>query len=506
MIFNRVIPYFGKSASEFENTGAAIIKVNRATDNIEATLSIPIGTLLPETIDSFSLIENGLYWPIQTVTVVNGYVYRKKKNLSFLNAIGVDLDYYKIERYKDQLPSEIFDMACEILKKSTLCVLSLPSIFISTGRGVQLIWLIEPEANTDFSRNICERITEKIISILSELNTDPQCKDIGHLFRFPGSLHEKTGNSVQYYLIDDLALSVHEMAQIFKVDRNGLTNYKSMPYENRRSSSTSSNSITKSFRGRSYAKTREYEYDDLLKIVRYRSLKKGEGRYPILLLVARIVCFDKNALEKLSTINQLFKDQYSAKALDAILARVTEGVKNNTFIKMPFMIKVHEIGQDAVVYSINSTKLEALRVSQEEMEMLKLNYFIAGPYKFRRKLAIYQLNLEKVKQKNRMEFGDLKQQVIYNSHLEDMEELIDIFDVPYVQRNRSIFYSKILNGFRPLSLRCVERLFETAIKRKKNNLALLNNFKKYYTTKRSYWNSKFINKNMCHESSEAQEQ
>lgn len=140
-------------------------------------------------------------------------VRREKKDFRWINACWVDLDFYK----QDSAPSAI-EASNQVRTLAINGFLPYPSIFLYTGRGLCVIWLVvgmkppgpgiplaldwpHPERAWQENRERCELINRVLVKRLKNLKPDlipdPALTPINSYTRLPGSLNLKSGVRVQ---------------------------------------------------------------------------------------------------------------------------------------------------------------------------------------------------------------------------------------------------------------------------------------------------------------------
>lgn len=119
----------------------------------------------------------------------------KRRKVALLNEAGAmwaDLDFYKIPELTGLHPFLVFEEALHVLLKARI---PEPSLAISSGRGLYLIWLHEPIEIDDLSRwNACQY---RIWSALRPLGADPAVKHSASVLRIVGSTNSKAGKPVE---------------------------------------------------------------------------------------------------------------------------------------------------------------------------------------------------------------------------------------------------------------------------------------------------------------------
>ena len=122
-----------------------------------------------------------------------------------LNALFTDLDCYKIGIDVNEARYQIDEMIAneEILP---------PNIIIYSGRGLQLIWLMEFMAYKNYLK-LWLRMQDEIYKRFRHLNSDRQAKSVTQIFRLAGSISSRTGGIVRAEYLRDARYSVGEMKE-----------------------------------------------------------------------------------------------------------------------------------------------------------------------------------------------------------------------------------------------------------------------------------------------------
>lgn len=108
-----------------------------------------------------------------------------------LTCFYVDIDYYKIDKYKDKTCEEMI----EIIRKKGLFKNLEPSFFVDSGNGMYLYYLLENTMNGQMNnlKYVWSRTESTLIKRFSEFGADAQACDISRVTRVPGSKNNKTG-------------------------------------------------------------------------------------------------------------------------------------------------------------------------------------------------------------------------------------------------------------------------------------------------------------------------
>lgn len=84
-----------------------------------------------------------------------------------------------------------------------------PNLVIFSGRGLQLIWFIEPESLYSFP--VWQSVQDYIFSVLEEYGADPIAKDAARILRVAGTYNQKNHVQVRVYQQSDY---VHNLTEI----------------------------------------------------------------------------------------------------------------------------------------------------------------------------------------------------------------------------------------------------------------------------------------------------
>jgi hypothetical protein len=118
--------------------------------------------------------------------------YGSRKKLAKLSALYSDLDFYNVSELAHMPPEGVFTLALESLEQAKI---PYPSLAMSTGRGLALVWRHEPESGS--ARAKWERCQQCIFEALKPLGADPKAKDAARVFRLAGTYNRKSGTLVQ---------------------------------------------------------------------------------------------------------------------------------------------------------------------------------------------------------------------------------------------------------------------------------------------------------------------
>jgi hypothetical protein len=117
---------------------------------------------------------------------------RAVSRLAELSAMYTDLDYYKIEDLVQMPPQGVLDLALETLLRARI---PYPSLGVTTGRGIALVWRHEPEPRSALPKwNRCQ---SEIYEALKPLGADPLARDAARVLRLAGTYNSKSATLVE---------------------------------------------------------------------------------------------------------------------------------------------------------------------------------------------------------------------------------------------------------------------------------------------------------------------
>jgi hypothetical protein len=120
------------------------------------------------------------------------YGSRKSSRIAELSALFTDLDYYNIPDLRWMHPLGVLELALENLQRARI---PRPSLAISTGRGIALVWRHEPVPGYVLSKwSRCQR---EIYEALEDLGADPAALDAARVLRLVGTYNSRSGALVE---------------------------------------------------------------------------------------------------------------------------------------------------------------------------------------------------------------------------------------------------------------------------------------------------------------------
>jgi hypothetical protein len=116
---------------------------------------------------------------------------RRAVNVSGVGLCWVDLDYYSVAKLRHLSPDEIAGM---VLLRCRGMGIPTPSVILSSGRGLQLKWLVERLPKSALPRwNAVQRFLNEAFI---DLGADVNARDISRVLRIAGTHNHKNGEMV----------------------------------------------------------------------------------------------------------------------------------------------------------------------------------------------------------------------------------------------------------------------------------------------------------------------
>ncbi|MGF7536548.1 helix-turn-helix domain-containing protein [Bacillus mexicanus] len=130
---------------------------------------------------------------------------RTQQNIVHTHMLVQDLDFYKFGMSDAECLQKLGAM---IRNGEILC----PTFLVSTGRGYQLIWILEPFKNIEGYTNDRDwkAIQEHLFDKLKAFNSDSVVKNPAAVTRLVGSKHQGSGNLVYGYLANEVVFSLSD--------------------------------------------------------------------------------------------------------------------------------------------------------------------------------------------------------------------------------------------------------------------------------------------------------
>ena len=217
---------------------------------------------------------------------------RRIENIKELNALFIDLDYYKTGKTRSQV---LMDLEKNYFNQS----IPIPNYVIDSGRGMYLIWIIN--AVPSKALPLWKAVQEYLYNQLKYFGADRQALDATRILRVPGSINSKSKTVVN--ILDEYEY-IYDLREI----QNGfLPELK--PYEKRKGRPSKINYI---YRERSLYYGR---IQDIIKLCELREYDLKGHRELILFLYRYYLCSFTEDIEKALNdaleLNSMFRQALS---------------------------------------------------------------------------------------------------------------------------------------------------------------------------------------------------
>lgn len=111
---------------------------------------------------------------------------RDESSIRHFNALWVDLDFYKLPKFKKYNPLKMYFH----LEKNIKLLKDLPpSCIVNSGRGLYLIWKIETAPKQVLK--LWKTCMDILFEVFKEYGADPIAKDASRVLRLPGTINQK---------------------------------------------------------------------------------------------------------------------------------------------------------------------------------------------------------------------------------------------------------------------------------------------------------------------------
>ncbi|MFI3210971.1 MAG: hypothetical protein R3Y64_07985 [Peptostreptococcaceae bacterium] len=315
---------------------------------------------------------------------------RQSKAIRQLNAFWIDLDYYKEDKYKNKTTQEMI----RIMRSDGKFELLEPSLFVDSGNGLYIFWLIEDAPK--HAIKIWQYIENKLVDHFVSYGADQGAKDPVRVLRIPGSINSKTGRRatiisnkahIRYRLSDikdkilpELPYSKEEWLKIKE--------------ERKKVKQESKNNIRKNNKVRHLRTIRNLNYSRMLDIEKLIDIRNGElqgyRNYAIYMytLFNLYTNGEMDELERyIERINNKLTEPLTNKNIKDIIKTAKVAYcryldSMNTY-KDGTSIIHHLRSNGCIIYSNNGI-IRRLEITEEEMQKMKT--IIDKDEKYNRKL------------------------------------------------------------------------------------------------------------------------
>lgn len=344
--------------------------------------------------------------------------YRRIENLKEINCIHMDLDTYKTKFTKTQILMNLDD---NYFGKT----IPIPNLIIDSGRGLYLIWLIEPVPY--MALPLWKAIEEYIYKELKEFGADRMALDPTRVLRVPGSINSKSNTIVKILETNEYVYKLREiqeeyLPEIPKKEKGKATAPKKRGRPKK---------VVYVFNERSLYLAR---ITDLVKLCELRSYDIEGEREMILFLYRYYLNYffeDENkALNDTLELNRMFDKPLTEKEA----TKATESAE-----------RAYKSKNKDYKYK-NETLIELLQITEEEQKYMTT---LISKNEYRRRDREYQKNryASKLKEQGKMTKQDelklLREKI--KAHKEEglkNKDISDLLNIPLKTLKRHITYMK----------------------------------------------------------------
>lgn len=380
----------------FANNLYGILRVAHKTDQNEME---NWGVALKDAKDLACLQgEKDLYMSPNLFKSINSYT---KDDVSRLNALFVDLDFYKTAKYGRFDPKDMVGIL-KLLKFGGETGVPEPSLCIDTGRGLCLVWLIESMSVTDKSQKYWEWIEERLVEQFKDYGVDQAVKDTTRILRMLGSINSKSGKVVQViegdldhpkrYFIDE----IHKALDRVKEAKEALKSNKQLQEIPRNSAPNPSKTRKGEGFGLSVGNMHKMflnRIHDLEQVVEYRRINGCNGieetgwRDKLLFLHCLHNCYAGNtvdyAINKALELNKKLSIPLKERKLTSKKTTLTKA--KNAYFRSIKNSKSYRVQNDGVYRYTTDKIIEMIELTEEEQANIEFLTLVSEEVRKERK-------------------------------------------------------------------------------------------------------------------------
>lgn len=348
----------------------------------------------------------------EDVFISQNTFYRKSRRIETikqLRSLYVDIDFYNLGFTMDQV---VFWLEEDYFNRS----IPEPNMIIYSGRGIVLIWLIDPVPYPALP--LWQAVQNYLTKQLEPLGGDPKATDAARVFRLAGTISSKNGNEVTV-----------EYRHRYRYELRDIQ-FEFLPELRPKKEQKKSRKKPKSEKLFNIFTLHSARLEDLNRLVTMRD-GDVEGCREIILFLYRYwsCCFEQDeeaALQHTIEFNSLFRKPLPLNEV----VRATQSAE--TAYQAKSDKEANELamasGYPGAGYRLTNKKIiEMLQITSEEQMHLKT--IIGKEEKNRRKREVYKKNAEKKKQQtmeDRRRRGVVEREVYRKQEKEKVEAKADI--------------------------------------------------------------------------------
>lgn len=315
--------------------------------------------------------EKDFYCSVNSLYAPGKHTSKYVKNL---NALIVDLDYYNIPHLKRLTPEQVINLLEMDINYPT------PSLYVDSGQGLYIMWLLEKTVATNKSKRYWRKIEETLIKTFEEFGADRKVKDPARVLRIPGTINSKTGRMVKVISNTNIRYELSDIAEFFWGCDIGVEEEKPKINKPKKANKNTNVTTFKSVKNLHYTRARDIE-----KLVKLRANKSMEGIRENLLFIYRLQLLmayteQEIALNMTLELNQKFLDPLDT---DEVMS-ATKSAVTNAELYFKFKNQYEE-------------EKEKLKSKNEKMKITLNKYLVnSGVYLYKNKTIIEELNITPV--------------------------------------------------------------------------------------------------------------
>lgn len=141
---------------------------------------------------------------------------RKNNNLKRLNALYLDLDYYKLNLSKEDILEKLHNDYYNVK-------IPIPTFVIDSGRGMYLIWKIDEDRN---ALPRWKRVERYLYNMCECFGADNKALDAARILRVPSSINSKSKTTVSVIEFNDVKYTLQKIISRYNIHTEDRTPHK----------------------------------------------------------------------------------------------------------------------------------------------------------------------------------------------------------------------------------------------------------------------------------------
>ncbi|MGL5649384.1 MAG: hypothetical protein ACRDDY_16200 [Clostridium sp.] len=335
---------------------------------------------------------------------------RNTNNIRRINALYIDIDNHKDKVSKEMIVDLIKHLEGEYYNK----LIPKPSITVSTGRGIQLVMLLEhlPKQGLKFWQNIENEMVKRLEKLdYKGFKVDVSCTDVTRVFRIGGTYNTNSKSYCEVLEIND---------NVYRLDQLKKDYFKYVPKTTRKRK----NKIINITSGQIGLNTYELHWKRREDIERLQDLREGdcEGLREVMCFLYRYyTCLIdgncKKAIDKMLKFNQKFSEPLPLHEVIKATESAEKGYKayleslNSSDNTKVYDSELKAYNLKGYNYT-NAKLIRILKVTEEEQREGNLLILISKEEKYRRNNIRRTPRNEEGLTKKQQELEELKERIL----------------------------------------------------------------------------------------------